>query len=212
MNVSSRGEYVTRIYQEKLKEVIEEIGNLVKDVNEQMACIGLIHRMGYMVHPQTYHLCANPDEIICEPGETVKQALKRNPGAIKYFSTRDFLKALNPTGKNVNHATLTFRLKVLFSAGVITQTLGVGVIYQMNPDLMNRQLNDGKDEFSEDVRESFARTRAAGKQQLGAAKRKRNDMKKQSKLCKEKSIQKQVIRKRLYASFCLHSQFTSIVL
>lgn len=190
MNISANGEYVTRIYQTKLKEVIEEIGNLVEDVNEQMACVGLIHRLGYMVHQQTYHICSNPDKNICKSGETVTQALDRDPNAISYFGTREFLKALSPIGKEVNKETLSFRIQVLFSAGVITQTIGAGVVYQIHPDLMHRQFTDGIDDYSNEVRRAFNTTMAAGRQQLTVAKRRRTTIKKKAKVYKEISLKK----------------------
>lgn len=192
MKTSAKGEYVTRMYQDKLKEIMNEISNLLSDVNEQMACLGLLGRLGYMVHHQTYDICANPDENICEENETVKQAIERNPDAIRYFSKREFLHAVSATGKEVNKGTLDFNLGILLSAGALTQTVGVGVIYQMHPDLMNRQFSDGTDEYADDIRSIFKKTKAAGKQQLAAAKRKRNERKKKSIAHKEKSIKRKI--------------------
>lgn len=190
MKTSAKGEYVTRVYQEKLKEIMKEIEKLLNDVNEQMACLGLLGRLGYMVHHQTYDICSNPDDNICEPGETVKQAIERNPDAINYYGKREFLHVLSTKGKELNKETLDFNLKVLISAGAITQTIGVGVIYQMHPDLMNRQFSDGLDEYADDLRLLFKKTKAAGKQQLTAAKRRRNEIKKKTKIHKAKSVKK----------------------
>lgn len=177
MKSSAKGEYVAQIYQEKMLEVISSIKRLIPDHNEQMSCIGLISRLSKMFHYDSYHICANPDDLIREKDETVSQALLRNPHAIDYLGTREFMRAISDSGKEVFADTLDFRLVVLMASGVILQASGAGVVYYMHPDLIKRQLSAGDDEYTNTIRSQFASTKAAAEKKLKKAIRDRKEQK-----------------------------------
>lgn len=152
-------EYTTKIFQSKLVEIIQNIKKIEERKNrrkqspkKQSAALGMIHAVLPYFHYQTYYLVKNPNENICKDGETVLEALTRNPKVLKHLPKAQ-LGRLSGIG---NQQTVDYYFKVLMQAGaVMLQHTKGKTLYKIHPDLMFRMDGSGLDDYTEFVRQEF---------------------------------------------------------
>ncbi len=158
-NLYQPSQYTTKLFQNKLKEVIQEIKKIEKRKSrrkntdrKQTAALGMIHAVLPFFHYQTYYLVKNPNENICRGDESVLEALQRNPKALKHISKAELCRLSNVT----DNRTIDYYFKVLMEAGAIMLQHTKGKTrYKIHPDLMFRRDGNGIDPYTEFVREEF---------------------------------------------------------
>lgn len=152
-------EYTTKIFQKKLAEVIQAIRKIEErksrrknTTKKQSAALGIIHAVLPYFHYQTYYLVKNPNENICKDGETVLEALKRNPKALKHLPKAQLGRLAGIT----DNRTIEYYFKILVESGaVMLQHTKGKTLYKIHPDLMFRIDGNGLDDYSEFVRQEF---------------------------------------------------------
>lgn len=142
-----------KVYQKHLKETIKGINKIEKNINRNKIgtsktdltkVIGLLHCIMPYVHNETSYLVKNPDvDLGIKEGETVEDAIARNPGVLKRLPMSWISRSLGY--KSMNRKLLKKHLKVLADAGAIKidDTNGV-TMYLVHPNLMYRKDEIGK--------------------------------------------------------------------
>lgn len=154
-------EKFVKIFQNKLREVVENVQKIEDMKNRKRKVptkigdvIGLLHAMLPYFHYETYYLVKNADEKITEEGETVLDALERNPKALKHLPKTQIGRILGH--KNPDRPTIDKYFSILQHAGAVMVLTTKGRSrYLIHPDLMFRLDSNGQDEYTRHVRAQF---------------------------------------------------------
>lgn len=157
----SPGEKFVKLFQNKLAEIIEEVEkqNAIKNRNRKNPTdigdvIGLLHAVMPYFHYETYYLVRNPDDRITREGETVRDALERDPKALKHLSKAHIGRVLG--NKRSNPKTIDAYMKILTKAGAVMKTETKSrTRYIIHPDLMFRLDSSGEDDYTRHIRTQF---------------------------------------------------------
>lgn len=154
-------EKFVKLFQNKLSDVINEVEKINEIKNRHRKTktsihnvIGLLHGVMPYFHFETYYLVSNPDESIIEPGETVLDALERNPKALKHLSKSHIGRILGY--QKANRTTIDTYMDILQKAGaVMVLKTKNKTRYLIHPDLMFRLDHDGTDKYTRHIRAMF---------------------------------------------------------
>lgn len=154
-------EKFVKIFQNKLKEIVDEVQKIENMKNRKRKIpikigdvIGLLHAVLPYFHYETYYLVKNPDEKITLEGETVLDALERNPKALKHLPKTQIGRILGH--KNPDRPTIDKYFSILQQAGAVMVLTTKGRSrYLIHPDLMFRLDSNGQDEYTRHVRAQF---------------------------------------------------------
>jgi len=154
-------EKFVKLFQNKLSDVINEVEKINELKNRHRKTktsihnvIGLLHCVMPYFHFETYYLVSNPDESIIQPGETVLDALERNPKALKHLSKSRIGRILGY--QNANRSTIDAYMDILQKAGaVMVLKTKNKTRYLIHPDLMFRLDHDGTDKYTRHIRAMF---------------------------------------------------------
>lgn len=158
----------TKIFQSKLKEVIENVRKIEDRKNrrkksnwKQSAALGMIHAVLPYFHYQTYYLVKNPNENILQKGETVNDALSNRPYCMKHLKKTELARISNVAKTD----TIDKYIDILVEAGAIKKETSYGKsVYIVHPDLMFRRDGNGLDEYSITIRNQFEQLRRGPRQ------------------------------------------------
>jgi len=160
-NSIHKDEKFVKIFQNKLKEVVENVQKIENQKNRKRKVpikigdvIGLLHAVLPYFHYETYYLVKNSDEKITEEGETVLDALERNPRALKHLPKTEIGRILGH--KNPDRPTIDKYFHILQQAGAVMVLTTKGRSrYLIHPDLMFRMDSNGMDAYTRHVRTQF---------------------------------------------------------
>lgn len=156
-----KDEKFVKLFQNKLKEIVESVQKIenLKNRNRKVPVkigdvIGLLHAMLPYFHYETYYLVKNPDERITLEGETVLDALERNPKSLKHLPKSQIGRILGH--KNADRPTIDKYFHILQQAGAVMVLTTKGKTrYLIHPDLMFRLDSNGQDVYTRHVRAQF---------------------------------------------------------
>lgn len=154
-------EKFVKLFQNKLSDVINEVEKINELKNRHRKTktsihnvIGLLHGVMPYFHYEAYYLVSNPDEAITQEGETVLEALERNPRALKHLSKSRIGRILGY--QNANRSTIDNYMDILQKAGaVMVLKTKNKTRYLIHPDLMFRLDHDGTDKYTRHIRAMF---------------------------------------------------------
>jgi len=154
-------EKFVKVYQMKLQEILETLQKIEDNKNRKRKkhmdikdVIGILHAVIPYFHFQTYYLVKNPDENITLEGESVLDALERNPQALKHLPKTQIGRILGH--KNPDRRTIDKYFSILQQAGAVMVLTTKGRSrYLVHPDLMFRLDSNGQDEYTRHVRAQF---------------------------------------------------------
>jgi hypothetical protein len=154
-------EKFVKLFQNKLSDVINEVEKINELKNRHRKTktsihnvIGLLHCVMPYFHFETYYLVSNPDESIIREGETVLDALERNPKVLKHLSKSRIGRVLGY--QNANRSTIDAYMDILQKAGaVMVLKTKNKTRYLIHPDLMFRLDHDGTDKYTRHIRAMF---------------------------------------------------------
>lgn len=159
-STKSREKFV-KLFQNKLRDVINEVEKLNELKNRHRKTktsihnvIGLLHCVMPYFHFEAYYLVSNPDDPITRDGETVLDAMERNPRALKHLSKSHIGRILG--FENANRRTIDNYMDILQKAGaVMVLKTKNKTRYLIHPDLMFRLDHDGSDKYTRHIRAMF---------------------------------------------------------
>ncbi|MGG0545230.1 hypothetical protein ABEY63_25490 [Priestia aryabhattai] len=139
-------EWTVKIFQKKLQDIIEKVEKDIENRNRsrksklELYPLAILAAVLPYFHFQTFFLCKNYDEDIIGIHQTVTEALKANPKAIKHLpknmlwglATGQELKKLGKYQRD----KLDIYLKILINAGAIAFWQGKKNLVLINPDLV----------------------------------------------------------------------------
>lgn len=154
-------EKFVKLFQNKLRDVIDQVEKINERKNRNRRTktsihnvIGLLHGVIPYFHFETYYLVFNPDDSILEEGETVLEALERNPQALKHLSKAHIGRILG--NAKTNRTTIDNYMDILQQAGaVMVLKTKNKTRYLIHPDLMFRLDHDGSDKYTRHIRAMF---------------------------------------------------------
>ncbi|PGT79159.1 hypothetical protein [Bacillus sp. AFS040349] len=154
-------EKFVKVYQSKLKEILDNIQKIEDNKNRKRNkpidikdVIGILHAVIPYFHFQTYYLVKNPDEKITIEGEAVLDALERTPKALKHLPKTQIGRILGH--RNPDRPTIDKYFSILQQAGaVMVLTTNGRSRYLVHPDLMFRLDSNGQDEYTRHIRAQF---------------------------------------------------------
>ncbi|MGV7000329.1 hypothetical protein ACWA2C_16710 [Priestia megaterium] len=156
------GEKFVKLFKNQLSNVISNVRKIEQNKNRRRKTgqvnlkdvIGLLHAVMPYFHYETYYLVSNPDERITLEGESVLDAVKRDPKQLKHLSKSQIGRILGY--ENANRATISRYMDILQRSGaVMVLQNNSRTRYLIHPDLMFRLDSDGTDEYTEYVRQLF---------------------------------------------------------
>ncbi|SOB90344.1 hypothetical protein SAMN05880501_101145 [Ureibacillus xyleni] len=158
----NRDEKFVKVFQNKLKEIIQNVSmlkhkrlknkSIKKHINYDDV-IGLLQAVIPYFHFETYYLVKNPDEKITLEGEPVLEALERNKKALKHLSLAHLCR-ISGLGDN---ETVKSYFEFLQEVGAVMITKTKGKIrYRIHPDLLFRLDGNGMDDYTKHVRSDFS--------------------------------------------------------
>lgn len=150
-----------KIFQRKLGEVIANVEAKQAELQiknrgpvEYIDIVGLLNAVMPYFHFQTYYLVRNPDDDILLPGESVNDALARNPKCLKHLTRTEISRLLGH--KQGKTKVIHKYMEHLQSAGAVMITMSKNKPrYLIHPDLMFRKDDLGQDEYTNTIRNMF---------------------------------------------------------
>lgn len=147
--------FITKIYQNKLNEVIDRIQELYPAGRKQTSPLSVIFDAMKYFNFRTYYMVEIEDtnkDILSYDGEPVAEALLKQPDALRYLDRERLAEILTVDGR-----TLDKYVNMLRDAGAIIERVGNGTsTFVIHPDLMYRMNDNGMDPYTTTIRAEFA--------------------------------------------------------